>query len=125
MTRTFTIEATYDDGWWVLVCDDPGAVSQCRRLDQVEDEMREALAYLAKIPEDEVRMNVVPILPKEYMQEVNTIRATRQEEQLIHARSKEQTTRGVKHLAALGLRTRDIGSLLGITHQRASQLIHA
>ena len=50
------------NGVWVLESD-LGAVSQVRRLDQAADEMREALAYLAGLPEEEVEVEVVPVLP--------------------------------------------------------------
>ena len=57
LTRIFTVTAERGRGdWWVLEAPDVGAVSQVRRLDQVEDEMREAIAHLAGLPESEVEV---------------------------------------------------------------------
>lgn len=126
MTQTFIVEATYTDtGWWVLEAMPPGCVSQVRRLDQVEDDMREPIAFLADIPEDEVRIEVKTILPPELEAEVNeTVAVFRAKEEAI-TRAREQSRHAVQALAATGLTRRDIGTLLGITHQRVSQLANA
>ena len=47
-------------GWWVLEAPEVGAVSQTRRLEQAADEMREAIAHLAGLPEAEVDIEVCP-----------------------------------------------------------------
>ena len=126
MTQTFTVEATYTDtGWWVLEAMPPGCVSQVRRLDQVEDDMREPIAFLADIPEDEVRIEVKTILPAELEAEVKaTVDAYHAKEEAA-AQARECSRSAVKALAAQGLTRRDIGTLLGITHQRVSQLAKA
>ncbi|MDN8623789.1 MULTISPECIES: hypothetical protein [Corynebacterium] len=53
---TFTVTAEPDTSSDVvgLVCPEVGAVSQVENLDDVADEMREAIAYLAGIKEDEM-----------------------------------------------------------------------
>ena len=53
-----------------------GAVSQVRRLDQVEDEMREAIAYLAGLPESEseVEVDVRATLPEDCVEHVGQAR---------------------------------------------------
>ena len=53
MSRKFQVTAERGNGVWVLESD-LGAVSQVRRLDQAADEMREALAYLAGLPEEDL-----------------------------------------------------------------------
>ncbi len=55
---------------WVLESE-LGAVSQVRRLDQAADEMREAIAYLAGVPENEVVIEVHPVLPDAYSTSAN------------------------------------------------------
>ena len=67
MSRKFQVTAERGNGVWVLESD-LGAVSQVRRLDQAADEMREALAYLAGLPEEEVEVEVVPVLPTAYIE---------------------------------------------------------
>lgn len=62
MSRQFTVTAERGrTGWWVTECAEVGAVSQVRRLDQASDDIREAVAYLAGLPEDDVAIDVVPV----------------------------------------------------------------
>lgn len=46
----------------MLEAPEVGAVSQVRHLDQAADEMREAVAYLAGLPQEESDLHVVPVL---------------------------------------------------------------
>jgi predicted RNase H-like HicB family nuclease len=58
MTR-YTVTAERSGQWWALQCVEvPGAVSQVRRLDQAEDMMREAIAWVAGVPEDSIEIDV-------------------------------------------------------------------
>ena len=61
--RTVIVTAERAEKWWVLECVEAGSVSQCKRLDQVDEEMREAIAYQLGIPEDSFAIEVEPILP--------------------------------------------------------------
>ena len=76
LTRIFTVTAERGCGdWWVLEAPDVGAVSQVRRLDQVEDEMREAIAHLAGLPESEseVEVDVRAALPEDCVEHVEAV----------------------------------------------------
>ena len=75
LTRIFTVTVERGRGdWWVLKAPDMGAVSRVRRLDQVEDEMREAIAYLAGLPESEVEVDVRSTLPEDCVEHVGQAR---------------------------------------------------
>ena len=75
MTRIFTVTVERGHGdWWVLEAPDVGAVSQVRRLDQVENEMREAIAHLAGLPESEVEVDVWTVPPEDYAEHVGQAR---------------------------------------------------
>ena len=75
MTRIFTVTVERGRGdWWVLEAPDVGAVSRVRRLDQVEDEMREAVAHLAGLPESEVEVDVRATLPEDCVEHVGQAR---------------------------------------------------
>ena len=76
LTRIFTVTVERGRGdWWVLEAPDVGAVSRVRRLDQVEDEMREAIAHLAGLPESEseVEVDVRATLPEDCVEHVEAV----------------------------------------------------
>ncbi len=123
MTQTFTVTAERGtSGWWVLEQPDLGVVSQVRRLDQVDEEMREVIAHLAGIPEADVVIDVVPVLPEAYMEHAERAARFRESEAAARAEAATQARAAAKALRATGMPLRDVGTIMGISHQRAAQL---
>lgn len=123
MSRQFTVTAERGrTGWWVTECAEVGAVSQVRRLDQVSDDIREAVAYLAGLPEDDVAIDVVPVLPQAYREHAARAKEER-EEARARERAAAESRMAARALREAGLALRDVGTVMGISHQRASQLL--
>lgn len=60
---TVAVTAERSDGVWVLESDN-GAVSQVHALNEAKDEMREAVAHIAGLPESEVEIVLEVIRPE-------------------------------------------------------------
>lgn len=126
MTRTFTVTAERTrSGWWALECDEVGAVSQVRRLDQAADDMREAVAYLSGLPESDVDITVVPVLPDAFQLHLEEARRLAAVAADANRRAAEESRAAARALRAEGLTLRDVGTVMGVSHQRAQQLIDA
>lgn len=110
-------------GWWTLEAPQVGAVSQARRLDQVDEEMREAIAYLAGVPEDSFEIEVVPEIPREARIAMAHAEQLRAELQRVNREAAEESRRAARALADAKFTVRDIGRVMGISHQRAQQLV--
>ena len=124
MTRIFTVTAERGRGdWWVLEAPDVGAVSRVRRLDQVEDEMREAIAHLAGLPESEVEVDVRATLPEDCVEHVEQARRLRAEAEAASRRAAEESRLAARSLRNRGLTFRDVGSIMGVSQRRAAQLL--
>ncbi|MEO6713448.1 MAG: hypothetical protein ABIM89_08485 [Mycobacteriales bacterium] len=53
MRPSYEVHAVRKDGWWMLTVPKvPGAVSQVHRLSDVDDYIRDAIAYVLDIPND-------------------------------------------------------------------------
>ena len=120
---TYTATAERGEGWWAIrVAELPGVFSQARRLDNVGDMARDAIALFLDVPSDAFDVTVRQVLSNEAQVVVDAAieaRETAQRHQEIaSARSRE----AVRALALLGLPQRDIGRLLGLSHQRVGQL---
>ena len=77
MTRIFTVTVERGRGdWWVLEAPTWARSPGCGGLDQVEDEMREAIAHLAGLPESEVEVevDVRATLPEDCVEHVGQAR---------------------------------------------------
>lgn len=124
MSRRFTVTAERTKGgWWALECAEVGAVSQVRRLDQAADDVREAIAYLAELPESEIDIEVVPVLPEGAIEHWARANELRQAAAEANHHAAQEARMAARELAAAGLPVRDVGAVLGVSHQRAHQLI--
>ncbi|WP_314676431.1 hypothetical protein [uncultured Actinomyces sp.] len=117
-----TVERGHGD-WWVLEAPDVGAVSQVRRLDQVENEMREAIAHLAGLLESEVEVDVRATLPEDCVEHVGQARRLRAEAEAASRRAAEESRLAARSLRNRGLTFRDVGSIMGVSQRRAAQLL--
>lgn len=120
-TYRVTAERT-PGGWWALEAPEVGAVSQARRLDQVADEMREAIAFLADVPEESVEVDVVPLIPDDAREAMEHAAKLREDMQRANREAAQESRRAAHVLAKAKFPVRDIGRVMGISHQRAAQL---
>ncbi|MCL2781937.1 MAG: hypothetical protein FWD74_10735 [Actinomycetia bacterium] len=109
--------------WWVLESAEAGAVSQCRSLSQADAEMREAIAYQLDIPQDSFAIDVEVIAPDSYRQAIERSEELRDKARATAAEAARSRAQAAKELAALHISVRDIGRVMGISYQRAHQLI--
>lgn len=124
MSRTFVVTAERGRaGWWALEAEEVGAVSQVRRLGQAGDEMREAIAYLAGIPEHDVEIEVVPVLPDSYRRHLEAARRETAVAARANRAAAQESRAAARALREAGLTLRDVGEVMGISYQRAQQLL--
>ncbi|MDO5099656.1 MAG: hypothetical protein Q4D85_13025 [Corynebacterium sp.] len=120
---TFTVTAERGAGdVWVLECAEVGAVSQTRRLDQVADEMREAIAYLAQLDESEVDIVVEPIVNPAIAELKERADYLYRQSDEIRAEAIQTRQAVVAALKEQGYTVRDMGIILDVSYQRAAQL---
>lgn len=109
-------------GVWVLECGELGVVSQTRRLDRAADEVTEAIAFQSGRNLDEFEIEVVPVLPAE----VETLRQRADDLDVKAKAASEEAAAARSALARKmkdeGFTLREMGQVLGVSYQRASEL---
>ena len=121
--KAFTVTAERGpSGAWVLECDELGVVSQTRRLDRAEDEVAEAIAFQSGLQPGEFKIEVVPILPAD----VESLRQ-RADDLGVKAKAASDEAAAVRSALARklkdeGFTLREMGQVLGVSYQRASEL---
>ena len=124
MTR-YTVTAQRSGRWWALQCVEvPGALSQVARLDQAPDAMREAIAFVAEVDLATIDVEVLPELPIAVDVHRRAAARLRDESDVARSAAAIEIRPAARALADEGLSMRDIGTVLGVSHQRAHQLIH-
>lgn len=116
---TYTVVCRRSGNWWaVSVRELKGVHTQARRLDQVADMARDAIALMLEVDPSGVEVAVEPEVPAPVADALAARRAAREAE---HAAEKA-TAAAVKQLLGEGYTIRDAGRLLGLSPQRISQI---
>lgn len=122
--RTYRARAEWDpSGWWIVSLDGvPGAITQCRYLDEAPASVADAIAQVTGGDEDTVIVDVEPVLDATLSLLATGAREARIEaEDMVH-QAQELTHRVVGILRHCGFSHRDIAALVGITDQEAHEL---
>jgi predicted XRE-type DNA-binding protein len=115
-----TAIATRSEGWWAIeVPDLPGLFTQSRRLDQVPNAVADAARLLI---DDDVDVVVKPVLSDDLQRTVKQVRAEASEAEAAQRRAAADIRALVARLRTQGFSVRDVGTILGVSAQRVSQL---
>ncbi|WP_246846922.1 MULTISPECIES: hypothetical protein [unclassified Corynebacterium] len=121
-TFTVTAERGSSSPVWVLECAQVGAVSQTKRLDHAAEEMREAIAYQAKIDPAEVEIIIKPILPSAVAELKTHADLLKQQAEETKKEASDAHHKLASEMKKQGFSVREIGIILGVSYQRAAQL---
>jgi predicted RNase H-like HicB family nuclease len=125
MMWTYRATATRDGRWWFIrVPHEPGLYTQVLRLDHAEAMLREVIALMLEVPEDSFDVVVEPDLDSlgDLRALIEASRLRRREATLAQEAASRTTRDAVNRLRASGLTSRDVGTLLGVSVQRVSQV---
>jgi hypothetical protein len=114
---------TWHEGkFWVIEVHGVG-VTQARRLSQVEEMARDLVAIMAQVPADEVAVEVKVELGEEVGTEVDEAKRLRAESTRMQEAATQASRAAAARLRETGLSISDVGTLLGVSHQRVHQLL--
>ncbi len=123
--RSRQVSVVRSGDWWAITAPrHPGLFSQAKRLDQVDAMAREAIAMMLDIDEADVGdIDVVVTPPAEVAGLLETLKASSAAAEAATRAAAEARSEAAKLLRERGLPMRDVGELLGISHQRVSQIL--
>ncbi|WP_166345542.1 hypothetical protein [Phytoactinopolyspora limicola] len=120
----YTSTAIRDGLYWVVHCNQhPAARSRVRLLVQAVRHQRHAIASILGVPEAHVSVDVQPVLPPIVEQHLGRARQLRRDAADANRAAAAESRAAARALAAQQLSLRDIGTILGVSHQRVHQLI--
>ena len=120
----YTVTATRAGEWWGLeVPGLPEAATRARRLDQAEAAARAAIALLLDVPADSFGVEVEPELEGPSGELLHVARIARERAELAQEEARATTIVAVQTFAGQGMTVRDIGRLIGVSHQQAAKLL--
>lgn len=117
--KRYTATCRRVGNWWAIsVPGLKGVHTQARRLDQVEDMARDAIALMLDVSPSGIQIEVQPELPDE----VTNARRAREELKEAEEAANAATEKAAQWLVGNGYTVRDAGQLLELSPQRVSQI---
>jgi len=125
MKATYKVSATRSESWWSIRADVPGSIvwSQARRLDQVEDMIREAIALSLNVDPSSFAISLALNLGDELTTQLERTRQVSKAAEAAQAEAALSTRAMARQLRDLGYTVRDCGRLMHLSPQRVSQLL--
>jgi hypothetical protein len=120
---TYRVTVTREDGYWVAVVDGlRGGATETRRLDRIEDQVRELVAWLADAREDSFQLAWQYELPRPLADLLQALHEKRDTLKRAKDEYEAATRDAVAEARSESISVRDTGALLGLSYQRIQQL---
>ena len=123
--QTHRVEVVRSGDWWAITVPElAGVFSQAKRLDQVESQAREAIAMMLDIDETAVEPLEIHVTPPATASDLlENLRTSVTVAAKAEAKAARIRLEAALALRAEGLPMRDVGRLIGVSHQRVHQLL--
>lgn len=121
-TKTYRASVERDGRFWLIRVEGVGA-TQPRHLREVDAMARDLVAVMTGADPEAVTLEISTALPAEVQAHLDRAEALRQESARTQTEAAGEVRAAARELAGAGLPLRDVGQLLGVSYQRAHQLV--
>jgi hypothetical protein len=118
-------QVTRSDRFWLVHVPELNRTTQARNLPEVEVMARDLVAVMENVDPATVDITFEVQLPGHAREHWKRSKELREEADRIKAKAAEEARTAARELAETGVTVRDIGKLLGVSFQRAGQLVKA
>lgn len=126
MKQAYSVTVTRDGKWWMVSIPSVRGLTQARRLSEAETMAKEFISANEDIPIEDVEVELrVRVGGIEIDEQIRKIHADRRAAIMLERKATEEAEELARSLSAQGVPLRDIGAALGVSHQRAHQLVSA
>jgi hypothetical protein len=121
----YTAHVTREGRWWMVAVPEIDGLTQAVRLSEVATMARELVALVLDVEPDafDLTVSIDRVGSTDLRDRLAEIARERDEAADLERRLARHTRSLARELAALDVSQRDIGTILGVSHQRAHQLL--
>lgn len=121
--KTYRVDVERDGRFWYIRVPDVERSTQARTLREVEPMARDLIAIMDEVPADSFGLDVHIKLPRDVARELEESAALREQAARDQSEAARLLRNAACHLHSQGLPLRDVGIALGVSYQRAHQLV--
>lgn len=123
MSTTYTVTAERVGQYWHLWVPAVDRATQARWASEVRAMAADLIESMTDLSSDEFEVEVEWVVPAEVRQHLDLAEQYRDQEAEARARAAHEARAAAKALHASGLGSSEVGAVLGVSRQRAHQLI--
>lgn len=123
--NTYVVNVTREGRFWHIDVPEIDRVTQARNVAEIELMARDLIAIMLEVEPDSFDIDVRIELPAEVRRHLDAAEHARKDEAEARTRAAAESRAAATALKNADLSVRDIGKVLGISYQRASQLTSA
>jgi hypothetical protein len=121
--KVWQVQTWPGEKYWVIQVDDLPAATQAKTVKQIDVMVRDFISLHLDIDPASVKYQLNYVLPEEVVNALDEATKLRVQAELARKEAAAATTRAARILKAQGLTVRDIGAALGVSFQRAHQML--
>lgn len=123
MRKEWQATVTRDGRFWLIKVDGLDGATQARNLGEVDLMATEFVAIMTEQELGDVTVTWRIELPTDVRQHLAAVEASRSAEAAARQNAAWESRQAARALRSLGLSVREVGTALGMSHQRAQQLV--
>ncbi|WP_405068125.1 hypothetical protein OG558_42535 [Kribbella sp. NBC_01510] len=125
--KSYEAAVTREGRWWMIEIPELDGLTQARRLDEVERAAREYIAVTTDVPLSQVAVEIsgIQVAGQDLLEAKALVDDLRGRARQLDALIGDLTREVASALTDADVPVRDVSSVLGVSHQRVSQLVQA
>ncbi len=120
---TYTARVERGERFWLVTVPEIDRTTQARTLREVEPMVRDLIAVMEQVDPQSFELKADIVFPAVAHEHWTRAALLREQAARSQAEAAEEARTAAWTLSELGLTVRDVGTMLGLSHQRAAQLI--
>jgi predicted XRE-type DNA-binding protein len=123
--KSYDVTVTREGRWWMIEIPELDGLTQARRLDEVEKMAREYVAVTLDVPLSRVAVSIstIEVAGQDVLEAKALVEELRQHARQLEALVADLMREFASALADADVPVRDVSNVLGVSHQRVSQLV--
>lgn len=122
VAMTYQVTAELDGRFWLVQVPAIDRATQARSMAEIRTMAAELITLMTG--DDDPDLDVSVVLPDQIKAHLDAVASARAREDQARRESAAELRRAARELRSLRLTLADVGAVLGVSHQRAHQLLH-